>query len=92
MCKTNVDCTLRLNSKDGTFPSWEELSVLRIALFDDTDNQEALDEAIASFKETGKTIAIDKENEVLVMNELAKMARRQLQEYTRTIAGNEALL
>ena len=48
MCKTNADCTLRLNSKDGTFPSWEELSVLRIALFDDTDNQEALDEAIAS--------------------------------------------
>ena len=50
--------------------------MLRIALFDNTDNPEALDEAIASFKETGKTIAIDKENEVLVMNEIAKMARR----------------
>ena len=49
---------------------------MRIALFDNTDNPEALDEAIASFKETGKTIAIDKENEVIVMNELVKMARR----------------
>jgi hypothetical protein len=46
MCKTNADCTLRLNSRDGTFPTWAELSVLRIALFDNTDNPELLDQAI----------------------------------------------
>ena len=46
MCKTNADCTLRLNSRDGTFPTWAELSVLRIALYDNTDNPELLDQAI----------------------------------------------
>lgn len=76
MCKTNADCTLRLNSRDGTFPSWAELSVLRIALYDNTDNPELLDQAIQTFKETGKTIAIDRDNEIKVMNELAKMAQR----------------
>lgn len=76
MCKSNADCTLRLNSRDGTFPSFEELSVLRIALFDDTDKPELLDKAIASFKETGTTIAIDRESEIRVMNELEKMGQR----------------
>lgn len=74
-------------------PTWEELSVLRIALYDDTDNPEKLNEFKETFgKTTGRITAISVKNELTVLQELIHMCREKLNDYSRTLAGDEALL
>lgn len=63
-----MDCTIKVSMKD-VIPTWEELSILRIALFDG-DDSEILEKAKAEFKERGRIEAIDIQNELHVLNEL----------------------
>ena len=66
---------------------------MRIALFDDTDTPEKLDEIKNSFGiTTGRLTAISVKNEMNVLQELIHMCREKLKDYTRTLAGDEALL
>ena len=54
----------------NVLPTWEELSILRVALFDNVDDPDQLNNVKTEFENSGRIIAIDIKNELHVMNEI----------------------